>query len=47
MVLETHMEMCVTELGFQENFFLPPKFGKLKKNGPKRRFFEFVEDLDH
>ena len=32
MVLETHMNLCVTEPDFPEKIFFAPKIGK---NGPK------------
>ena len=35
MVLETHMKLCMREL----DFFLPPKFEKWTKNGPKTELF--------
>ena len=41
MVLETYMKFCMIEIS--ENFFLPKKLGKWTKNGPKTRFFEFIE----
>ena len=33
MVLETHMKLCMAELDFPGNFFLPQKWGKWAKNG--------------
>ena len=39
MVLETHMKLCVAELDFLENIFLPPT---LLKNFVIKIFTEFV-----
>ena len=39
MVLETHMKLCVTEPDFLGKYFLPQKFRKWTKNGPKIIFF--------
>ena len=43
MMLESHMKLCVTEPDFPEKNFLPPKIGKMDKNGPKTGFFEYTE----
>ena len=47
MVLETHMKLCMTELDFPRNFFLPQKWEKWAKNRPKTEFFEFIGKLSH
>ena len=41
------MKFCVTEPYFDENCFLPPKFGKWTKNGPETGFFELIEKFGH
>ena len=45
MVVETHMKLYLTELGFPEKFFLPPKLEKLTKNGLKTGSFEFTKKM--
>ena len=45
MMLETHMKLCVTEPDFLENIFLPPKLGKLTKNGPKQGVLNLLKSL--
>ena len=47
MVLETHMKLCMTEPNFAGKFFLPKKWGKWAKNGPKTGFLEFIGKLSH
>ena len=42
LVLETHMNMCVTEQDFLGKTFLPKTLGKRTKDGPKIGFFEFL-----
>ena len=42
-MLETHMNLCVTEPDFLEKKFLPQKLGKWVKNGPKTGFLESIE----
>ena len=38
-MLETQMKLCMTELDFPGNFFLPQKLGKWTQNGQKTGFF--------
>ena len=45
MMLETHMKLCVTEPDFLENIFLPPKLGKLTKNGLKTGVLNLLKNL--
>ena len=45
MVLETHMKLCVAEPDFPEKFFLPPKYGKWTKNGPKTVFLDLLKNM--
>ena len=47
MLLETQMELCMTELNFSEKFFWPPKLGKWIENGSKAGIFEFIEKFGH
>ena len=44
MVLETHMKLYMTEPDFAGKFFLPQKWGKLAKNGPKTGFLNLLEN---
>ena len=37
MVLETHVKLCMREPDFPEKF-LPQKYGKWTKNGPKTKW---------
>ena len=39
MVLETHMNLCVTELDFPEKFLVL----KIDQKWAKNRFFKFIE----
>ena len=39
MVLETYMNLCVTEPDFPLKIFLPPKLGKMDPKQAKNRFF--------
>ena len=43
MVLETHIKLCVTKLGFLEKNLLPQNLEKWTKNGLKTGFCEFIE----
>ena len=47
MLLETHMKLCMTDPDFPGNIFLPQKWGKWTKSGPKTGFFEFIGKLSH
>ena len=47
MVLETYMKLCVTEPDFPGKLFLPQKWGKWAKYGPKTGFFEFIGKLSN
>ena len=47
MVLETNMKLSVTEPDFPGKTFLPPKWGKWAKIGPKTEFFEFIGKFSH
>ena len=41
MVLEAHINLCVTEPGFAD--FFPLKIAKMIQNRPRTGFFKFVE----
>ena len=43
MVLEIHVKLCVTELGFLGKNFLLQNLGNWTKNSPKTGFFESIE----
>ena len=45
MVPETQMKLQLTELNFLENLFLPPKLGKLTKNGLKTGVLNLLKNL--
>ena len=46
-LLETHFKLCVTELDFFKNIFLPKKGEKYTQNGPAIGSFEFIEKFGH
>ena len=45
MMLETHMNLCVTESDFLENFFLPKMWENGPKMGQKQGFLNLLKDL--
>ena len=45
MVPETQMKLHVTEPNFLENLFLPPKLGKLTKNGLETDVLNLLKNL--
>ena len=47
MMLETHIELCVTELDFLRKKVFAPKLEKSAQNGPKTGFFQFIGKFGH
>ena len=47
MVLETYMKLCVTEPDALEKTLLPQELGNWANDGPKIRFFEYIEKFGH